>query len=353
MKDLLDALEPKAEQSLKEKFLKQFIRIVGFYCLIYTVVYLSLGVFRPAIIEFIAGVIIWGTQYTLGTSRERVGIYGMLVVIYLVILIQIVLFFGGMYNFQYMLIGHIGIVLLIYENRPFYYQLPMLLYLLTTVVIIVTSHLWQAIYPVAFDARTVSIFQYTSQFAVLIGIVFFLFWLTDKMKQLTQSVDYLKQMDDSLPVRKQSALMRIGNQLFEKDQHFILMLIDTDHFKSINDTYGHDKGDFVLKALVEKISYFNSPQSMIARYGGSTFAVLMTGTSLEIVKDQAEWLRGDIASAMIKIDEFLSINVTVSIGVAERMPSHTRFSSTLSRADEALYLAKARGRDQVVILGKI
>jgi diguanylate cyclase (GGDEF)-like protein len=222
-----------------------------------------------------------------------------------------------------------------------------------TAAIIITGDLWQALYPITFNEKVVSIFQYSSQFAVVLGIVFFFFWLTYQMKQLTQTVDYLRRMDDMLPVRKQSALMRMGNRLFEKDQPCVLMLIDTDYFKSINDTYGHDKGDLVLKALVDKISYFRSPQGMIARYGGSTFAVLMTGMTLEVMKEQAEWLRGDIASATVKIDAFLSINVTVSIGVVERMPSHKRFSSMLSRADEALYLAKARGRDQVVILGRI
>ena len=121
-----------------------------------------------------------------------------------------------------------------------------------------------------------------------------------------------------------------------------LILLDIDHFKSVNDTYGHDIGDDVLKHLSSIIKSNIRQIDIFARWGGEEFLVLSPGTNLTEVKTFAEKLRLAVEQA-----SFPSVdNVTVSIGLSEFETGDT-FSNLFKRADKALYFAKNNGRNQV------
>jgi len=118
------------------------------------------------------------------------------------------------------------------------------------------------------------------------------------------------------------------------------LMIDIDHFKRINDTHGHGAGDDVIRTVAQTLQGSIRDPDVLGRYGGEEFAVIMSemhGDAIEI----AERLRAAVASGPIG-----SIRVTVSIGVAELKPDD-ELEGLLARADEALYSAKAAGRDCV------
>lgn len=125
-----------------------------------------------------------------------------------------------------------------------------------------------------------------------------------------------------------------------------LVLLDVDHFKAINDRYGHPAGDAVLKALADNVArHFMRREDFVARYGGEEFAVIARESTLERVLSRAERLR-DAQSRLAVNTPAGPVTVTISIGIAQHEPGEAP-AIWLERADRALYAAKHAGRDRV------
>lgn len=127
---------------------------------------------------------------------------------------------------------------------------------------------------------------------------------------------------------------------------FSVLMLDLDHFKSINDTHGHDVGDAVLKATSECLGTQGRRYDCYGRWGGEEFLGLLPGTPAEGASVVAQRLRVQIAG--LTVPPLPAGRLSVSIGVAEHRPEDT-VTVTLKRADEALYEAKRAGRDAVVM----
>jgi len=121
-----------------------------------------------------------------------------------------------------------------------------------------------------------------------------------------------------------------------------LIMLDIDHFKRVNDTYGHLTGDLVLVGFAETIAAAIRPADVFARLGGEEFAVLLTGTTLAEASETAERLRALVAAMRVTTPQG-ELSVTVSLGCA----SATRDDDLLRAADAALYVAKQTGRNRV------
>ena len=127
------------------------------------------------------------------------------------------------------------------------------------------------------------------------------------------------------------------------------MIMDIDHFKKINDTYGHLVGDRVLIAVAKSILHCLRPTDMPVRYGGEEFTIFLPGTSIENAKIVGERLRASIESMKIQLpDQDDSISVTISVGFTERKDGDT-VETIIKRADDALYYAKEAGRNKVCV----
>jgi diguanylate cyclase (GGDEF)-like protein len=126
-----------------------------------------------------------------------------------------------------------------------------------------------------------------------------------------------------------------------------LLLVDADHFKRVNDTYGHPAGDAVLKALADcLVRNFPRKSDMVARYGGEEFAVVLPDTSTANAVRLAERTRMAIADLPIAHGDH-TIGITISMGVSQ-LGRHESVQGWLERTDQALYQAKTQGRDRVV-----
>ena len=127
-----------------------------------------------------------------------------------------------------------------------------------------------------------------------------------------------------------------------------VLMLDIDHFKRINDRYGHTRGDEVLKTLCDTSRKRLREVDLLARIGGEEFAVMLPETDAEGARIVAERLRQSVAGLKVKT-EGAEIRWTISIGAASLIPSDTAIEECLRRADKALYRAKERGRNRVEI----
>ncbi len=130
----------------------------------------------------------------------------------------------------------------------------------------------------------------------------------------------------------------------------LLLMLDIDHFKQVNDTHGHLAGDKVLQAVARCISACVRPQDTVARYGGEEFAIVMPDCQAAYGEAVAERIRQSVAALTIVVSPVLSLQVTASFGGAFA-PMWVRSTTDLwiERADTQLYLAKAQGRNRVCI----
>ncbi len=126
-----------------------------------------------------------------------------------------------------------------------------------------------------------------------------------------------------------------------------LMMLDIDHFKQINDQYGHAAGDKVLRDLGEVCRATLRNIDIAARMGGEEFAVLMPGTPMEMAVDAAQRLLQKLSGIVVDLPDQQFVSFTVSIGVSILKSSDMAIDDVLSRADFALYEAKQGGRNQV------
>ncbi|TAE33386.1 MAG: PleD family two-component system response regulator [Alphaproteobacteria bacterium] len=143
-------------------------------------------------------------------------------------------------------------------------------------------------------------------------------------------------------------IQNIINQSLSNQKNFAIMMLDMDHFKSVNDTYGHDVGDEILRELSKRMVANVRSSDLVARVGGEEFMVLMPETTLHDAYMIADRMRNNIAQEPFAIShEVKAINKTISIGIAELNLSSDNASSLIKRADISLYEAKNGGRNRV------
>ena len=147
----------------------------------------------------------------------------------------------------------------------------------------------------------------------------------------------------------------LHRQLLLQKRHgmsFSLLMLDVDHFKIVNDTYGHDTGDTVLKTLANYLKNESRKDDLCCRYGGEEFLLILAGIDPVHAKKRADRLLTGIASELKVATEEKQLNITVSIGVASCPEQGNSINELLKAADSALYKAKKNGRNRVELAGK-
>lgn len=140
----------------------------------------------------------------------------------------------------------------------------------------------------------------------------------------------------------------LGHAMAELGNQYAIAMLDVDHFKKFNDTYGHDVGDIVLKKVARELARVGGGGKAF-RYGGEEFTVVFSGRTAEKAQEPLEELRKRIADNKITPPEKnKAVSVTISVGVSERDDDMTDPWGVLKRADQKLYEAKQAGRNRVV-----
>lgn len=154
-----------------------------------------------------------------------------------------------------------------------------------------------------------------------------------------------REFDRILEEEKERAL-RFGHGLG-------LVMIDIDHFKSINDTHGHPAGDVVLREVARRVAAQVRTVDRVARFGGEEFALILVQTDMASAVDVARRVCAGVARDPILATETTALNVTVSAGVAVLPIDAKTEPALVAAADKALYGAKQRGRNRAVVFGEL
>ena len=180
------------------------------------------------------------------------------------------------------------------------------------------------------------------------------------IQDITESVLFTKKLeeiantDELTEIANRRHFMELASAQFERTKRTnaesFIILFDADHFKSVNDTYGHVIGDRVLKCIAGRVREVKRPYDIFGRYGGEEFILFVTDINNEDIENYAERIRKAVCDAPMPFDE-TELTVCISCGVAS-VKSAGDLTGVIEIADEALYKAKNTGRNKVVIAGR-
>lgn len=170
--------------------------------------------------------------------------------------------------------------------------------------------------------------------------------------RLFHEVQSLALTDPLTDLQNRRSLFELGRVEFARakrmNRPFCCMMLDLDYFKQINDNYGHLIGDQVLQEFAKRCKHSVRELDLVGRYGGEELIILLPETDRETSLEVAERLRNSIAAKPVRVSG-KEITVTVSIGVATEDENTTELETLIARADQAMYIAKHKGRNRVAI----
>ena len=170
--------------------------------------------------------------------------------------------------------------------------------------------------------------------------------------RLFQEVQGLALTDPLTGLQNRRSLFELGRIEFFRahrmGRSFCCMMLDLDNFKLINDSFGHPVGDQVLQEFAARCKSSVREIDLIGRYGGEEFVILLPETDSQTAMQVAERLRASIEEAPIKVSS-QELNVTVSIGISRKDENTLELETLIARADQAMYIAKHKGRNRVAI----
>ena len=166
--------------------------------------------------------------------------------------------------------------------------------------------------------------------------------------ELTRELDHQAHIDALSGLSNRRAFAETGERMCNSNDSVALLMIDIDHFKAINDRYGHGAGDRVIVAMGELLATMAQPHQCAARVGGEEFALLLPGVDLIESESAARRLLEQVRRLRIE-HQGIALQCSVSIGYAlSRTAADDRFSQLLIQSDRALYAAKRAGRDRAL-----
>lgn len=195
-------------------------------------------------------------------------------------------------------------------------------------------------------AITLLVFLLTVIFTI--GIYFYRQFVKSRLKNA--ELDVLATRDPLTNCYNRRALFsKLDSEQYalRKEEPLTVVMVDIDHFKQVNDSFGHDKGDLVLCGVVDRLESCIRSSDVLARYGGEEFCIVLKNTSIERACSIAEQMRISISATQIS-----DISITASFGVAFSSNQEESASQLISKADKALLNSKRSGRNQITVYSK-
>ncbi len=177
----------------------------------------------------------------------------------------------------------------------------------------------------------------------------------NKLQALTQELDLVSRLDPLTGIYNRrhldDHLSSTVSTVKRHNQSMSLLIADVDHFKRVNDTFGHDAGDTVLCEVTARMMKTLRSGDLLGRWGGEEFLVVLPMTSVEGAKLAAERMRQSICESPIALEDGQTLEITASFGCASVQGDDANPDDLIRRADTALYEAKETGRNKVVVAG--
>jgi diguanylate cyclase (GGDEF)-like protein len=178
----------------------------------------------------------------------------------------------------------------------------------------------------------------------------------EHIHQLNAKLEQLAMTDELTGLLNRRSFFERGAEEVKRCRRYplplSLLMIDIDHFKTINDTYGHTEGDHALRQVAEALRSQSREVDMVARLGGEEFGILLPNTGIAEAVKLADRLRSAVAGETSSVPDHSGM-VTLSIGVAMLDEETQNIDHLLKNADTAMYQAKNRGRNRVAVYEKI
>ena len=170
---------------------------------------------------------------------------------------------------------------------------------------------------------------------------------TQEIRKAQEALQVLATQDSLTKLLTRGEIQsRLDRVLAQDNKSFTIGLLDIDHFKRINDRFGHLIGDEILREIGCRLRQAMGPDDYAGRYGGEEILIVVAGDGKSGV-DKIHNLSDAVCNRLFPVDEDF-ISVTCSIGVTHALP-HDDWKTVIDRADQALYKAKAQGRDRIVV----
>ena len=166
---------------------------------------------------------------------------------------------------------------------------------------------------------------------------------SQKMTKMRKDLEFFLRRDELTGLYNRRGYQDNINKI--QDTHGAILMCDIDHFKKVNDTYGHDVGDFTIKEVSKCIRNNLRKQDVAVRWGGEEFFIFLAETSTENAYLVSEKLRESIENLTIRYNEDIAFHVTLSIGVA-LVNEYISLEEAIRNADDAMYLSKTAGRNK-------
>jgi diguanylate cyclase (GGDEF)-like protein len=221
---------------------------------------------------------------------------------------------------------------------------------LMAMLVIGSCYLWLG-YPAKHHSTFPSIgAEFVAEFAPLLLVAYITTMLSADTRRAMAHIKTLSETDELTGAMNRRAFLDTALRAFSQAKRFgrkfSVVMIDSDSLKTVNDMYGHDAGDELLRAMVRKIQGELRQSDVLSRYGGDEFVVLLPDTDSEGAQLTAERIRSSICSAPLF---FRSENtkVSASLGVATYPEDGTDFERVLDAADNAMYISKTSGKNRV------
>ncbi len=171
-----------------------------------------------------------------------------------------------------------------------------------------------------------------------------------KILQYSKKLEQLASVDALTGLQNRRSMMQHLERLAKNYEHseipFSIVIADIDHFKSVNDTYGHDTGDYVLKKLAEVFKGFMAERGHVARWGGEEFLFTFEGNNADYIFVELNNLKTLIKDTQFHFNDF-DLNITMTFGL-EEFDSGAGLLNVISKADQKLYIGKEQGRNRVI-----
>ncbi len=222
---------------------------------------------------------------------------------------------------------------------------------LLVAVVLLMSGIFEPYELIELEAHYVMILRVMSIVSTIFTEVLVFYFYAVSLARTHSELRLLANTDALTNISNRRVLFEQGEKftcIYEKyDKTFSLMILDIDHFKRINDEYGHPAGDKVLKEISTVISENVRKEDLVCRYGGEEFAILFKNMGHEN-RSSIENIKNKIKEHLFTINEDTSISLTFSAGVVTYNSKVTSFDELVKKADALLYEAKRTGRDKII-----
>lgn len=190
--------------------------------------------------------------------------------------------------------------------------------------------------------------------SVIVAVLYFMTWkLVVRLNEAQEKLKHIAVTDDLTGIRNRRFIMEQLEREYQRSVRagspLAIIMLDIDHFKRINDTYGHAFGDVVLKTVSSAMLASLRSYDLLGRIGGEEFLIASAGSTLEDAKGLAQRILDRVRLERI-VEGQRAATVTLSAGVTVMTPQDAGAEALISRADAGLYLAKQEGRDRVVAI---